>query len=157
MRGEFPSRRRLERAHRPLVLIDRVDDFFHYLVAVLLLVIAGIVLVRTVERLIENRDDFAVQVTSGINDLLFVVIVMELLRTVVAHLETSDFQLTSFLIIGIVAAVRHIVGVGARLTLYADETTEAEFDRAQIELAVSAGVVLALALGLFLISRSNVE
>jgi uncharacterized membrane protein (DUF373 family) len=152
-----PSRRRLERRHRPLVWIDRAEDLIHYIVAVLLLAIASIVLVRTIDHLLENRDNFAVQVTSGINDLLFVVIVMELLRTVVAHLETSDFQLKSFLIIGIIAAVRHIVGVGARLTLYADETTEAEFNRAQIELAVSAGVVLALALGLFLISRSNVE
>jgi len=97
-----------------------------------------------------------VQVTSGINDVLFVVIVLELLRTVVAHLETEDFQLRSFLIIGIISAVRHILGVGARLTLEAG-ITDTQFNRAQIELGVSAAVVLALAVSFILISRAGVE
>jgi len=97
-----------------------------------------------------------VQVTSGINDVLFVVIVLELLRTVVAHLETEDFQLRSFLIIGIISAVRHILGVGARLTLEAG-ITDTQFNRAQIELGVSAVVVLALAVSFILISRAGVE
>lgn len=79
----------------------------HYLVAFLLLAIAAIVLFRTVDHLIVNRDDFPVQVITGINDLLFIVIVMELLRTVIAHLETDDFHMKSFLIIGIISAVRH--------------------------------------------------
>ena len=96
------------------------------------------------------------QVTSGINDVLFVVIVLELLRTVVAHLETEDFQLRSFLIIGIISAVRHILGVGARLTLEAG-ITDTQFNRAQIELGVSAVVVLALAVSFILISRAGVE
>ena len=94
--------------------------------------------------------------TSGINDVLFVVIVLELLRTVVAHLETEDFQLRSFLIIGIISAVRHILGVGARLTLEAG-ITDTQFNRAQIELGVSAVVVLALAVSFILISRAGVE
>ena len=94
--------------------------------------------------------------TSGINDVLFVVIVLELLRTVVAHLETEDFQLRSFLIIGIISAVRHILGVGARLTLEAG-ITDTQFNRAQIELGVSAAVVLALAVSFILISRAGVE
>ena len=94
--------------------------------------------------------------TSGINDVLFVVIVLELLRTVVAHLETEDFQLRSFLIIGIISAVRHILGVGARLTLEAG-ITDTQFNRAQIDLGVSAVVVLALAVSFILISRAGVE
>ena len=94
--------------------------------------------------------------TSGIDDVLFVVIVLELLRTVVAHLETEDFQLRSFLIIGIISAVRHILGVGARLTLEAG-ITDTQFNRAQIDLGVSAVVVLALAVSFILISRAGVE
>jgi uncharacterized membrane protein (DUF373 family) len=147
-------RRILEREHRPLVVIDGVELLMHYLVAVLLLAIAAIVLARTVDHLIMNRDSFATQVTEGINDLLFVVIVMELLRTVVAHLDTDDFQLNSFLIVGIISAVRHILGVGARLTL-GTTTTHEQFVRSQIELGVSAAVVLALALGFLMISRTG--
>jgi uncharacterized membrane protein (DUF373 family) len=148
------ERRLLEREHRPLVLIDRIEDLAHYVVAVLLLVIAGIVLYRTGVHLVENRHQFSVQVTSGINDLLFVVIVLELLRTVIAHLETDDFQVKSFLIVGMIAAVRHILGVGARLTLSGETVSHTEFVRSQIELGVSAGVVLALAVSFILISRA---
>jgi uncharacterized membrane protein (DUF373 family) len=148
------SRRRLERSHRPLVLVDRLEELAHYLIALVLLAVAGIVLYRTGVHLVTNRHHFAVQVTTAINDVLFVVIVLELLRTVVAHLETDDFQLNSFLIIGIISAVRHILGVGARLTL-TGEKTEAQFDHAQIELGVSAGVVLALAVSFLLISRAG--
>ncbi|MGZ4403216.1 MAG: phosphate-starvation-inducible PsiE family protein [Gaiellaceae bacterium] len=147
------SRQRLELVHRPLVVIDRVEALVHYAVASLLLVIAVIVLYRAVDHLIESRNQFAHQVADGINDLLLVVILMELLRTVVAHLETNDFHLTSFLIVGIVAAVRHLVGIGAQLTLTPTESASA-FARSQVELGVSAGVVLALSIGFFLIGRS---
>jgi uncharacterized membrane protein (DUF373 family) len=147
------SRRLLERRHRPLVVIDRLEELAHYLIALALLVVAGVVLYRTGAHLVTNRHNFAVQVIAAINDLLFVVIVLELLRTVVAHLETDDFQLNSFLIIGIISAVRHILGVGARLTL-TGEKTETQFNHAQIELGVSAGVVLALAVSYLLISRA---
>ncbi|HEV7641364.1 MAG TPA: phosphate-starvation-inducible PsiE family protein [Gaiellaceae bacterium] len=151
-----PSRERLERRHRGLVFIDRLEDGAHYLVALMLLVITAVVLYQGAMHLIENRHHFAVQVTQGINDVLFVVIVLELLRTVLAHLETNDFQLKSFLIIGIISAVRHILGVGARITLTGTPTHDA-FIRAQIELGVGAGVVLALAISFLLISRTGVE
>jgi uncharacterized membrane protein (DUF373 family) len=148
------ARRRMERAHRPLVVVDRLEVVVHYLVAGLLLAIAAIVLFRTVTHLIENRDAFAVQVTDGMNDLLLVIILMELLRTVVGHLETADFQLRPFMIIGIISAVRHILAVGARLTL-SEEASAEQFRRSQIELGLSSGVVLALALSFFLISRTD--
>jgi uncharacterized membrane protein (DUF373 family) len=151
-----PSRRRLELSHRPVVIIDRLEDFAHYVVALLLLAITVIVLYQSVAHLVDNRHHFAVQVTQGINDVLFVVIVLELLRTVLAHLETNDFQLKSFLIIGIISAVRHILGVGARITL-TGTSTHNEFVHSQIELGVGAAVVLALSLSFLLISRTGVE
>jgi uncharacterized membrane protein (DUF373 family) len=151
-----PSRRRLELTHRPLVVVDRLEAAAHYLVALMLLAITAIVLYRSTVHLVDNRHHFAVQVTQGINDVLFVVIVLELLRTVVAHLETDDFQLKSFLIVGIISAVRHILGVGARITLTGTPTHDA-FVRAQIELGVGAAVVLALATSFLLISRTGLE
>jgi uncharacterized membrane protein (DUF373 family) len=151
-----PSRRRLERSHRPLVVVDRLETAAHYLVALMLLAITAIVLYQSTVHLVDNRHHFAVQVTQGINDVLFVVIVLELLRTVVAHLETDDFQLKSFLIVGIISAVRHILGVGARITLTGTPTHDA-FIRAQIELGVGAAVVLGLAISFLLISRTGVE
>jgi hypothetical protein len=58
------------------------------------------------------------------------------------------------MIIGIISAVRHILAVGARLTL-SEEASAEQFRRSQIELALSSGVVLALALSFFLISRTD--
>jgi uncharacterized membrane protein (DUF373 family) len=150
------SRRRLERAHKPLIVIDLFEATAHYLIALLLLAIAAIALYQTTDHLVTSRHHFAVQVTNGINDVLFIVIVLELLRTVVAHLETDDFQLKSFLIVGIISAVRHILGVGARLTLTADVSHE-DFLRSQIELGASALVVLSLAVSFLLIARARVE
>jgi uncharacterized membrane protein (DUF373 family) len=146
----------LERLHRPLVAVDYVETLVHYVVMCLLLAIATISVYHTIGRLIASRDNFILQVTNGINDVLFVVIVMEVLRTVIGHLEATDFQLRPFLIIGIISAVRHILTVGARLTL-AGAGSEAHFVRTQIELGVSAAVVLALALGLLLIKRAGLE
>lgn len=150
------SGRRPKTIHRPHVLVDYVETVVHYLIIFLLLSIAAISVYHTVVRLISTRDDFTLQVTTGINDVLFIVIVMELLRTVIGHLETMDFQLRPFLIIGIISAVRHILTVGARLTL-AGSGSQHQFIRSQIELSVSAAVVLALSLGLLLIRRSDLE
>ena len=146
----------MERLRKPLVVIDKLEYLAHYAVSALLLAIAVIVLYQTVHHLWTNRHDFGVQATTGINDVLFVVIVLELLRTVVAHLESSDFQLRPFLIIGIISAVRHILTVGAKLSLIG-ETSETTFRHSQIELGVSAAVVLTLAIGLVLISRPGIE
>lgn len=154
--GTGPRRRRLERIHRPLVVIDLVEELVHYVVAALLLVIVGVVLYRAVDDLITSADVPTIRVAAALNEVLFVVIVMELLRTVVAHLETDDFQLRPFIIIGIISVVRHILTVGARLTL-TEEQTETAFRRTQIELGVSAAVVLALAVALLLISRAGLE
>ena len=82
--------------------------------------------------------------------MLFVVIVLELMSTVVAHFEHAGFQLQPFLIIGIISGVRHILTVGARLSL-AGEVTGRAFRQSQIELGVEAAVVLGLGLALFLV------
>jgi uncharacterized membrane protein (DUF373 family) len=151
-----PYRRLLEQSHKTLVVIDLIEDVMHYVIASLLLVVAGVVLYDTGTTLLANRDNLGLLATDAINDLLFVVIVLELLRTVVAHLESDDFQLRPFIIIGIIVAVRHILAVDARLTLI-QKTTDVQFRRSMIELGVSAGVVLALALGLLLVNRTGTE
>ncbi len=86
---------------------------------------------------------------QSINDILFIIIILEILRTVIARYTDGVFQLQNFLIIGIIAAVRHILTVGAYMTLGSGKTRE-EFDRAVIELSISSGIVVALVLAIFL-------
>ncbi len=89
-----------------------------------------------------------------VNGVLFVVILMEILRTVMAHFERTGFQLKPFLIIGVISAVRHILTVGAQQSIGGERTFEA-FRNAQIELGVNGGVVILLVIGLILVRRSD--
>jgi len=137
-------------ARLALLVVGEVEDLIHYLIAGLLLAIAGYVVYRTAADLLRSGPPFSERVTSAVNDVLFVIIVLELLRTVVAHFETDELQLQPFLIIGIISAVRHILTIGARLTLVG-ESSGAAFQHSQVELGVEAGVVLALTVALLML------
>jgi uncharacterized membrane protein (DUF373 family) len=121
-------------------------------IAVSLLAIAVVVFVRGVHDLIlaPPREPFAVTITRAVNAVLFIVIVLELLRTIVARLDGGGFQLQPFLVIGIISASRHILTVGAQLSLTG---AQLPLDRTMIELSVNAGVVLALSVALVLVRR----
>ena len=83
-------------------------------------------------------------------DLLFIVVVLELVRTIVARLEGGGFQLQPFLVIGIISATRDILTVGAELSLVGRQTPIAP---TLTELGINAGVVVALSLALVLVRR----
>jgi uncharacterized membrane protein (DUF373 family) len=121
-------------------------------VAVLLFVVAILVLGRTVDDLIHpaRTEVFAETITRVVNGVLFIVIVLELMRTVIARLEGGGFQLQPFLVIGIISAVRHVLTVGAQLSLTGDT---APLTRTMTELGVNTGVVLVLTVSLVLVRR----
>jgi uncharacterized membrane protein (DUF373 family) len=138
---------------RVIGLVEVAEDVVHYAVAILLVAVALVMLVKSVIDFLDAPDTvFAVRVTNIINSVLFVIIVMEILRTVVAHFDDAGLQLKPFLIIGIISAVRHILTVGAQVSLSKDT---ADFQRTQTELGVNAAVVLALVVGLVLVWRSE--
>lgn len=109
----------------PLRAVGLVEDGVFYLVTLLLFSVAGEVLYRTVRSLLGTQLPFPENVTTVVNGALLVIIVMEVLRTVVAHFEHTGFQLQPFLIIGIVSATREILTVGARLSLEGDKAPSA--------------------------------
>jgi uncharacterized membrane protein (DUF373 family) len=86
---------------------------------------------------------------QGVNDVLFIVIILEILRTVISRFTDGVYQLDKFLIIGVIAAVRHILTVGASLTLESTKSDEA-FRRSIYEMALNAGIVVALVFALYL-------
>jgi uncharacterized membrane protein (DUF373 family) len=137
---------------RPFVL---GEDAVHYLVALLLFAIAGVVLYETVRRFADATPLFPNGVTEAVNGVLFVVIIMEILRTVLAHFEGGGFQLKPFLVIGIISAVRHILTVGANLTLA--HVSVAALHNSLLELGVNAAVVVALVVALVLVRRTETE
>ena len=93
--------------------------------------------------------DLIEDIFQGVNDILFIVIILEILRTVISRFTDGVYQLDKFLIIGVIAAVRHILTVGASLTLESGKSDEA-FRRAIYEMGLNAGIVVALVFAFFL-------
>jgi uncharacterized membrane protein (DUF373 family) len=133
----------------PVTFIDKLEDLLHGFLGIILFIIAVLAAGYSLLRLVETRPFFPTGMIQGINDTLFVVIILEIMRTVIVRFTDGIFQLDNFLIIGVIAAVRHILTVGASLTLDQEKSRE-HFNRALIEMGVNTGIVLALVFALFL-------
>ena len=134
--------------------VERVEELFHVVLGIFLLGIALAALYFSVVRVFETTPFFPTGMIQAINDILFIIIILEILRTVVARYTDGVFQLQNFLIIGVIAAVRHILTVGASMTL-ASGKSQAEFDRAVIELGISTAIVIGLVFAIFMAKASN--
>jgi len=133
----------------PAKWTEGMEDIFHIVLGVFLFGIAVAALIFSVGRVFTTSPFFPNGMIQAINDILFIIIILEIIRTVIARYTDGVFQLQNFLIIGIIAAVRHILTVGASMTLGAEKPQES-FDRAVIELGVSSGIVVALVFAIFL-------
>jgi uncharacterized membrane protein (DUF373 family) len=83
-----------------------------------------------------------------LNELLLVVILLELFRTIVNFLKTGEISLEPFLHVGIIAAVRKILTVGAEMVL-AEAVDDVRFTQYLFDVGVHGAVVLALVAGLY--------
>ncbi len=140
----------------PMKLVDTIEDVFHVALTVLLFIVASGAIVFTVVRLVTTSPFYPDGMLQAINDILFVVIILEIARTVIARFNSGFYQLSRFLIIGVIASVRHILSVGSSLTLSIGKTPEA-FERGIIELLVNGGIVLALVVAIFMTRRAEQE
>jgi uncharacterized membrane protein (DUF373 family) len=130
-------------------LMDAVEDVFHVALTVLLFVVALGAVIFTVIRLFTTSPFYPDGMLQAINDILFVVIILEIARTVIARFNSGFYQLSRFLVIGVIASVRHILSVGSSLTLKIGKSPE-DFERGIIELLVNGGIVVALVFAIFL-------
>ncbi|CAN1495558.1 hypothetical protein MCEMIE24B_00341 [Microbacteriaceae bacterium] len=133
----------------PTKLLDAVEDVFHVVLTVLLFLVALGAVIFTVIRLFNTEPFYPNGMLQAINDILFVVIILEIARTVIARFNSGFYQLSRFLVIGVIASVRHILSVGSSLTLSIGKTPEA-FERGIIELLVNGGIAVALVLAIFM-------
>ncbi len=143
-----------QRGHRTLGAIGRVEDGMHMAVCLVLVVVSILVLVHSTADFFGGKNTFAERVTALVNGVLFVVIVMEILRTVMAHFDDAGLQLKPFLVIGTISAVRHILTVGAKTSLGATAAAT-EFRHTEVELAVNAAIAVVLVVGLVMVRRSE--
>jgi uncharacterized membrane protein (DUF373 family) len=144
-----PPYARVEKSILPLKYVDMIEDVFHGILALALLGIAVGAFYSSIHRVIDTEPFFPNGMIQGINDILFIVIILEILRTVISRFTDGVYQLDKFLIIGVIAAVRHILTVGASLTLQTGKSDTA-FERAVIELGLNALIVIALVFAIFM-------
>jgi uncharacterized membrane protein (DUF373 family) len=133
----------------PIKFVDMIEDIFHAILAVTLFIIGIFAFFYSVKRLFETAPFFPNGMIQGVNDILFIVIILEILRTVISRFTDGVYQLDKFLIIGVIAAVRHILTVGASLTLESSKSDTA-FERSIYEMGLNALIVVALVFAIFL-------
>jgi uncharacterized membrane protein (DUF373 family) len=145
--------RRLEA--RVIPVLEGADALVYALVALVFLVAAFGMLGFSVVSFPDNLagQGFPLAIITLVNDLLLVMIITEVLRTVLSYLAEKGTSLRPFLFIAAISATRRILAIGARMSLAQDQLEPGPFQQAMIDLAVNAAVILAIAMALYLLSR----
>jgi uncharacterized membrane protein (DUF373 family) len=121
-----------------------------YAIVASLMLVAGIVLLRSLVNFLDDWNAFPQSVVSAIDGILVVIILLDIAHTVFGHLRASVFPVRPFLIIGILAGVRDILSSSAHLALSGTLSTS-DFRDTMISLGVGVGVVVILLLGLLVL------
>ncbi|RYG22838.1 hypothetical protein EON82_15920 [bacterium] len=140
-------------------MLHRVDRLVYAAVAVMLAALAFGLLGHTIWVFFQAvRKSFLGAATNVVLDLLLVLIVMELFRTVVGFLRQQERMnvtgdLVPFLVIAGISVIRRMISLGVVLGAeeVEGEASAAKFNHAMIELGVSSGVLLVIAMVLFVL------
>lgn len=144
--GESMRKRIVSNSRKWLII---ADDFIHIGVALFLLVSALLILGRTA---LHFQEISTHSILAVINDVLFVLIIMELLWTVIRFLGRKSFSLGSFLIIGIIGSIRRMLMVEAHMSMGGEVTTE-KFYNYMMEMGLSTIIVFVLIVAYYLVSK----
>ena len=82
------------------------------------------------------------------NDLLLVIILLELFRTILNFLKTHTVTLEPFLYVGIVAAIRKILTTGAQEAVLGGVSDE-HFNRYVVDIGLHGLLIVALVIAMF--------
>ncbi|MDP1818796.1 MAG: phosphate-starvation-inducible PsiE family protein [Acidimicrobiales bacterium] len=126
-----------------------------YAVVGLLLLLSALGTVGAIGyRLVTDADDGVLDaVTTALDGLLLVFILVELLGAVRATISERKLVAEPFLIVGIIASIKEIIVASLKA---ADAKGEA-FEDAMAEVGVLGGVVLVLAISSYLVRRKERE
>ncbi len=142
--------------HETLVpVLEAADAVVYALVGVVFLVAAlGMLGYSLVAFPADLRDTgFALAVVTLVNDLLLVMIIMEVLRTVLSYLQERGTSLQPFLFIAAISATRRILAIGAQMSVAGQTLSPDKFREAMLDLTVNAGAILTIAVALYLLAR----
>jgi hypothetical protein len=149
-----PARQTGSRAYRSDGVIAFIIVIIEYGIVISLLFVSAIVLVRTVANFMSTTAVFPQSIIPAVDGILVVFILLDIVHTVFRHLRDAAFPVRPFLVIGILAGVRAILSASAHLTLTTNLSSH-DFNQTLIELGVGVGLVLALLVGLLILSRAG--
>jgi len=133
-------------------LFDNVSIGLYVLVAFLLLLLTIAALIYAVSGIPANlQQGGAKALTSLLSELLLLLILVELIRTIGSFITTRASSVRPFLTIAIISSVRRILSVSAQFSL--EDLSSEQFNHAVIEIGVEGGLILVVAIALFLASR----
>ena len=130
-------------------LLIYADDVVHVLVAVALLATALFMLAFTAMNFANINVSSILLV---INDVLFVLIIMELLWTVIRYLKRQEFSLKPFLAIGIISSLRRILMLEAQMSMKENTAPYPLW-----ELGLSTVIVFVLVIAYYLLTVADRE
>jgi len=87
-------------------------------------------------------------VLTLVHDLLLVIILLELFRTIINFLKTKVITLEPFLYICVIASTRRILTTGAQIA-YLDELSDQVFQRYLLDLGANVLVIVALVIAVY--------
>jgi uncharacterized membrane protein (DUF373 family) len=144
--SEHPQETRITRA------LETVDRSVHVLAAVVLIAAALVMIYHAVTNF---RDPSSHGLLRAINDILFVLIIMEVLATIVRHLQHRRFSLYPFLYIVIISSIRRVLIVEAQMSMEVRGQDEAAFRQALLEMGVAGGLIVAMVFAYWILRRAD--
>lgn len=94
---------------------------------------------------------FPLAISTLLNSILLVVIIMEVLRTVLSYIREQGASLQPFLFIAAISATCRVLALGAEMSVA--DFSEATFQNMLLDLAVNTLAILVIATAIFLNSR----
>ena len=143
---EHPKETRVTRA------LEEVDRVVHVLAAVVLIAAA---LVMIYHALMNFRDPSSHGLLRAINDILFVLIIMEVLATIVRHLQRRRFSLYPFLYIVIISSIRRVLIVEAQMSMEVRGQDEAAFRQGLWEMGIAGTLIVAMVVAYWILRRAD--
>lgn len=152
--SEVQPARQSDRYHQFLAFcrrfIFKVNDIMHGLVALVLLLAAAATIWCSLAHFTSIN---TASILNLVNDILFVVIILELLWTMITYLKRQEFPINSFIFIGIISSIRRMLLIEAQVSMGGEGAVH--FEHQMLELGISTAIVLILSVSYFMISKAS--
>lgn len=142
--------------HRVATALYRVENTFYVVIAVALAVAGAALFGDTIYQFVvdvrQGSMDLKGSLLDGLDGLLLVFIVAELLHTVRAVIDEATLRPEPFLVVGIVAVIRRLIVISAEAPEFLGDP---RFMDLMIEMGVLIGAALGLGTTIFLLGRQR--